>query len=176
MVSTKSQSHTVGLLPLWFGVLTGPIAWTAHLVISFLLVPYSCFIGSVIWLHVTTVITAAPTVAAGIVSYWAWKKAGVGEETDVGGTVGRSVFMAISGMYLSALFLLIILAEGMGPFFINPCQLRGGQDTDYVPSFQGKHFAVVNFEILDQRLTPQPASNLEERRHGDNRVAQLDTR
>ncbi len=113
---------------LWFGVGAGAIAWTVHLVLSYLLVPFSCSIGTVLPIHVVTLVAALITAAALVVSLRAWHRSRTGIEADVGAETGlnrsilRSGFMALSGVLLSGLFLLLILVEGVGPFFLDPCQ------------------------------------------------------
>lgn len=131
-MASEAQPHmTPRLLLLLFGAWTGPIAWTLHLVISYVLVPFSCSVQSNLPLHLTTLVMALPTAAAAVVSFVLWRQSGVGMEADTGDETGegvvrlRSGFSALVGLLLSLMFLLLIIAEGLGPFFLSPCPTEG---------------------------------------------------
>ncbi len=122
---TAPQPRPVGLLPLWIGLLTGPAMWTVHLFASYMLVPLSCSWHTNLLLNLTTLVTALATLGAGIVAFWAWRQTRVGGETALGSAAGRSGFMAIVGIAMSALFLAVILVEGIPPIFMDPCVFHG---------------------------------------------------
>ncbi|MFN7138287.1 MAG: hypothetical protein ACK4UN_02990 [Limisphaerales bacterium] len=106
---------------LWTGVLAGPILWFAHQQISFLLVPWVCGPGNMLALHAATFVMLLLTVGAGLMAYWSWKQVrdrGSRQEDDI---PSRTLFMSVVGMTSSALFAIVILAQGLPNFFIDPC-------------------------------------------------------
>lgn len=121
------------LAALWFALLGGPVAWSAHLLGSYPLVSVSCRMGSTALLNVLTVVTAVIAAAAAVTGWWAWRtaiRAGAGSGDRVapgGGSDGgldRPVFMALCGLLLGALFTVAILMEGLPPLLQDPC-VRG---------------------------------------------------
>jgi len=131
-VTGEAQHRTMpNLVLLMFGVGTGPIAWTLHLVISYVLVPFSCDVQTNLPLNLTTVLTSVPTLAAAVVSFRLWRRSGVGMESEAGSETGVGVvqlrrgFLALVGLLLSVMFLILIIAEGLGPIFLSPCPTEG---------------------------------------------------
>jgi nicotinamide riboside transporter PnuC len=112
----------VSQLPLWFALLGGPIAWTAHLLLSYPLVPVVCATGGELLLHAITLVTAVVSLAAAIVGWWSWRKA---RAAQPGATqdrlVRRTNFMGRAGALTSGLFFLVIIAEGLPVLLQNPC-------------------------------------------------------
>jgi hypothetical protein len=107
------------LARLWFGVLGGLAAWSAHLMFGYLLISFGCddgrsrlggdtglTLGYVALTLVLAVVAAAATVAA----IQAWR-------TDR----GWRRFFGLCGALLSALGLGTILLGGVQPFFLRPC-------------------------------------------------------
>ncbi len=135
MASVDTQSRTPGALAVWIGVWTGPVAWTIHLVVCYLLVPFACATGYTWVFHLTTATTGAATLLAGVLAYRAWQRSQVGMETDASDWTGidrlvrRRGFMGLIGVFLSAIFFLLIIMEAAGTFVLSPCQYRqyGGQ-------------------------------------------------
>src|SRR5438093_989362 len=59
----KPREHPIGFLPLWLSYLAGPTVWSAHLLLSYLLVSVTCHIGlaedvAALLLHALTVLAA----------------------------------------------------------------------------------------------------------------------
>ncbi len=111
----------MSLLPLWTGLLAGPVAWVIHLFASYLLVPVSCDHATKLPLYLVTLLTAAVSAAAGVWALASWRQSGVGDATQIGGTGGRSGFLALVGVLISGLFTVLIMAEGVPNLFLNPC-------------------------------------------------------
>jgi hypothetical protein len=110
-----------GIAVLLFGILAGPIAWGLHLVVSYVLVVYVC--GDV-WeyvLHAVTFGTAAVSLFAGWLA-WRYRKR-LPEDVDLAEDrrTLRSRFMAQLGIYSGILFFVVIVAEGLPPFFLSTC-------------------------------------------------------
>jgi hypothetical protein len=119
----REFKSTAGLLALWAGLLCGPIAWLLQLQTAYILVPWSCaYDVNAISLHLVTVVALLLTAAGGFISWRNWQRTGKKEHDDEGGTVTRSRFMAVLGLFTSAMFFLTILVQGIPSFILHPCQ------------------------------------------------------
>lgn len=129
--------HAVSKVALLFGFLTGPIIWSAHELISLILVPAACaghggfysftIFGYPGWEWILLLITLLFIVIVGtadLVAIHSWRKSGVGLRLTgaEGGAEGRSGWMAAAGILLSTLFLLGIVAAGVPIFFLSGCR------------------------------------------------------
>lgn len=113
------------LLALWFGLLGPPLIWAARFGTSYALVPYACDRDAPALLQVVTLVALLATAGAGLTAWQAWRAAGRGRRLELGEPAGRTRFMALAGMLSSALFFLLIVAEGLALFFTDPCQTGG---------------------------------------------------
>jgi len=128
---------------LWFAVLGGAVAWSAHLLVGWGLEEIACSPASAspdvlgvsltVWIGAATAVLAAVTVAAGLLAYRFWRQAGAAPpdalvepgagdpepEERVRG--GRAGFMALFGLAADALFLLIIVYGGVSLLLLRPC-------------------------------------------------------
>jgi hypothetical protein len=121
MSAAPRRAEAQSTLPLWFSLLAGPLAWTAHLLLSYALVAVACATGQTIILHAVTALTLAPTAWAGVVGYRAWKEHRNGERGGSRSGAGYRPFMALSGVLSSALFFYVILLEGLPVVLVSPC-------------------------------------------------------
>ena len=121
MGDTAKYQEARGLIPLWIGLLTGPIVWAAHMEANFALVEWAC--PNHDWIiHAVSVAALLIVAVAGLVAARAWKDTG-GQGPDEQATlISRSRYMAIMGMVLSAGFFLVILAQEIPSWFLTACQ------------------------------------------------------
>src|SRR5215212_7318089 len=107
-------------LALWVGIFGGPVVWLVQLQTLYMLVPWVCTSGNHWVLYVASglflVLAALPTIIA-----WRCKQRFDSGFRDSAGS-GRRKFMARLGLLMSTLFLLVILAQAIPSFFLNPCQ------------------------------------------------------
>lgn len=122
---SSAATGNTDLVRLWIGVLGPPSIWATRIATSYLLVPYACWWGWLPVLHLVTAIALLGTGAVGVMAWRAWRTVGGGGEVEIGDEATRTRFMAIVGMSSSALFLLVIVAEGLANLFIDPCQTAG---------------------------------------------------
>jgi hypothetical protein len=106
---------------LWFALFGGPVAWTAHLLSSYPLVPWACGTGSVLVLHGITAAMFLVAVGAAASGGLALRRYRVGDDL----ATHRARFMGRVGALLGILFALAILAEGLPPLLSDPCLLVG---------------------------------------------------
>ena len=109
------------LAALWLGIVGGPIAWLLYLQLSYMLAPRACQAGDKTALAVVAVVALATTIAITIVSWRAWHASGADYDTGEGTVLGRSRFMALSGLGISALIILLVIASFIPIFVLGAC-------------------------------------------------------
>lgn len=105
---------------LLFGVVAPAFAWGLGEFTQYGLVNVACAEGHAWMFRMVTVFFGLIALLAGVLSYRAWRGIHDHLRPD-GGVGGRGEFMALSGMTSSGLFLLLILVQGVPPFFFPPC-------------------------------------------------------
>ena len=122
MSSRPSRVGERGILPLWFGFAAGALGWTAHLLLSYALLPVACGSGSAWILHGVTLGTLLLTALGGLVAYRHWRSS---PPEQPGGTRGRDTgyghYMALCGVLLNVLFGFAIVLEGLPVAILSPC-------------------------------------------------------
>jgi hypothetical protein len=108
------------LLVLWSGVLFAPLGWILHLSVSYGMATLVCP-GSRWLLGAATVGSLALALTGGWIAWRTWREIGTGQETD-GSVIGRSRFMAVSGLALTAMFVTAILVQSIPPLFLRFCE------------------------------------------------------
>ena len=120
----------------WLHFLGGPVIWGIHFMVSYVWVEFACranllvLNSTILELTVLSWIVLALTLIAvlaalyvGWSSYGAWRQIQESQETnelEAWGVESRR-FMAFSGMFLSALFSLVILFTGLPALVLGPC-------------------------------------------------------
>jgi hypothetical protein len=127
-----SRSESRQSLLLWFGLLTGPGAWTIMLLVNYSLEEViSCTAaaatpGLVLGFGLKSIILilnavlAAVTLIAGLVSFRCYRFLTRGDIKSA--TDERARWMAVAGIMLSILFLLIIAISSAAPFLLDVCE------------------------------------------------------
>jgi len=120
----------------WVHFLGGPVIWGIHFIVSYVWVEFACraqllvLDSTVLGLTVLSWIVLALTLIAvlaalyvGWASYGAWRRireCQKPDELEAWGVESRR-FMAFTGMFLSALFSLVILLTGLPVLLLKPC-------------------------------------------------------
>lgn len=115
----KQEGHGDALkhLLLWVGALTAPIAWAIQFLIIYALVPHVCKVGASKSLHITSLTFIVIGIVAGILSWW-----NLGQREHSFEEERESItFLGRLGIMTSAMFTLIMLAQVIPTFFIDPC-------------------------------------------------------
>jgi hypothetical protein len=124
MAVRAAAGERPGLGWLWFGFLGPPVIWAVRFMVAYALVPGACSAGGLLALNVVTLVALAGTVLAGVVAARSWGRAGPepGVEGDPDHTAWRRArFMAMAGIFTSALFTAVIVAEGLANVLVDPC-------------------------------------------------------
>jgi hypothetical protein len=137
MSRAPSRTGETGTLGLWFAALAGALAWSAHLLVSYVLLPLACG-GMGGWLlHGVTAATLGVALAGGWVGWRYWKAdpVGAGLAPPAGGGVSPAPtgsdpaggsgdwrrFMGLAGVLLDGLFGVAIMLEGLPVAILSPC-------------------------------------------------------
>jgi hypothetical protein len=119
----ERQPEPVGQFAIWFGFLGGVLAWIAHLFVAYAAVPLACETGLEIVLYATVVVTVLVALAATLVAWRGWSRTREDPNGDI--IMQRTKFLTLSGLLMSGLFLLVIIAQS-SPIFLNgPCDPAG---------------------------------------------------
>jgi hypothetical protein len=108
----KRVDATSTRVSLWFAFFAGPLAWTAHELLSYALVKLACANGLGVLEHLLTV-AALALAAAG--AYAALRARGEGQPQ------GTSEFVAGAAILISAVFAFAIFMEAIPDLLVNPC-------------------------------------------------------
>jgi hypothetical protein len=99
---------------LWIALLTGHVAWSVHLLASYLLATAGCAVdpgGLPLARHATTIVAAAATAGA----------AAFGARTAAVEAAGERRYAALLALALNATFLFAILLAGAAGLLVRPC-------------------------------------------------------
>jgi hypothetical protein len=111
-----------GKLSLWTGVLGGALVWATQMQIGYVLARFTAAQPGLGTAHHATAVIALLLAAGATVLAWRdWRRVGGGEPAGTEpGIAGRSRFLAALGILTSGLFTLVILAQWLPIFFIDP--------------------------------------------------------
>src|SRR5438094_852434 len=100
---------------LWAGVIGAPLLWIFQLQLQYTLVPWVCRSHHVWVLHAITIACVIVCAIAFTLCWCERQKVPVpgGTKDNEIGAIGRRHFMSVLGMFSSALFATVILAQGI---------------------------------------------------------------
>ena len=117
-------------------LLTGPVAWTIHLFVVYVVITLWCsagWDGQRLVVLFTTLVLGGASLASGVVAYRLWKEGkeeakrdvepGVHETWDsrLGERGARGLFIAVLAMFMAGLFGFLIIAQGLSPLLAPEC-------------------------------------------------------
>ncbi len=109
-------------LPLWTGILAGPIAWAVDLLASYAVVKWVCRTDGHVVLQLITIGSVAIVMVGAAISSAAFMHTRADVPTDGGRPRQRARFMAILGLASCALFALQIVAGAIPHWVLDACQ------------------------------------------------------
>ena len=109
-------------LPLWAGILAGPIAWAFDLEASYAVVKWACHTQNQQVLPLITMASLAVVLAGAIFSWKALIRTSNETSTDGDRPRQRARFMAVLGLASCGLFALQIIAGAIPHWVLDACQ------------------------------------------------------
>ena len=109
-------------LPLWTGILGGPIAWAFDLMASYAVVKWVCQTSHYAILPLITTASLAMVGGAAAISWNALRRTANDVPTDGGRPRQRARFMAVLGLASCGLFAVQILAGAIPHWMLDACQ------------------------------------------------------
>jgi hypothetical protein len=109
-------------LPLWTGILAGPVAWALDLSISYALVQWTCSSRRATLLHALPPAALAIVAGGAALSLVALQRTTGNTPTDGGEPRQRARFMALLGLASCALFAVTIAAGAIPAWVLDACQ------------------------------------------------------
>jgi hypothetical protein len=107
---------------LWVGLLLAPVAFLINLEVAYALVPTACSSRNELPVHLVHFACLLLTLYGLLTAWRSWKAAGATWSGEQGDPLARSRFMAGTGMLVSAMFVLVIVAQWIPSFILDPCQ------------------------------------------------------
>jgi hypothetical protein len=104
------------------GLLLPPLAFLLNLESAYALVPTACHAGNVLPVHLVHLVCLALAVFGGVTALRCWRSSGRVWPGGAGGRLGRTQFLSGVGMLIALLFTLVIVAQWIPSFILDPCQ------------------------------------------------------
>jgi hypothetical protein len=108
-------------LPLWTGILAGPLAWAFDLTASYAVVKWVCQTQNYAVLTLISIVSLVIVIGAAALSWTALTRTVRDVPTDGGRPRQRARFMAVLGLASCSLFALQILAGAIPRWVLDAC-------------------------------------------------------
>lgn len=108
-------------LPLWTGILAGPILFAFKLTATYALVKWTCLTDRQGVLHLISLVSLLVVFGAAWISWVALRHTAATLDTDAGTPEARARFMALLGLAMSAFFSLAIVANAYPEWVLDAC-------------------------------------------------------
>ena len=108
-------------LPLWVGIVAGPVAWAVYLTTAYAIVRWTCQAGTELPFLLLTLGALAVNAVGAAVSWSALRRTQGDRPEDGARPRQRARFMAILGLATSALFALTIVAGAIPWWVLDAC-------------------------------------------------------
>jgi len=106
----------------WITTIFPPAVWAVQMQLNYWLVRGACASGSKGPLGLATAISAIVVVVEGLFCWVAWRRLKEVWATNSNHEDSRERFLALLGLLVAAMFVLVIVAQGLATIFIAPCQ------------------------------------------------------
>ena len=108
---------------MWIGPLLPAVAWAVQMQLNYWLVRGACARGSNLALRSVLLLAIFSVFVAGLGCWFAWLRLKDVWPTEHREIQARSRFLAVLGLLMAAMFLLVIVAQGVATLIFDPCQL-----------------------------------------------------
>jgi hypothetical protein len=107
---------------LWAILLAAPAIWFTSLCTNFVLAPWACALHWKPALYCVSIVALAATALCGLTAWKDWNQLGRADPGEASGAVPSERALASGGVLLSAMFFLVILAQGIAEVTLGACQ------------------------------------------------------
>lgn len=107
---------------LWTGILAGPAVWLLSFEANFALAPWACEFKNKAALFVVAILALVLVACSGLLAWREWVALGKVQPDDAPGIMGRSRVMALAGLFMSAMFFLVVLAQSVPNLVLGACE------------------------------------------------------
>jgi hypothetical protein len=107
---------------LWAGILLAPAAFLLNLEVAYAVVPRACSLGTRLPVHLVHLVCLLLAAAGVLIAWRSWRATGETWPGGAGGRISRSRFMAGIGLLFSLFIVMVIVAQWIPSFMLNPCQ------------------------------------------------------
>jgi hypothetical protein len=107
---------------LWTGVVLPPLAFLLNLEAAYALVPTACSSRNLLLVHLVHLVCLVLAIFGGFTALRHWRASGGTWPGGAGGRLSRTQFMSGLGMLLGLLFTVVIVAQWIPSFMLDPCQ------------------------------------------------------
>jgi hypothetical protein len=110
------------LRALWAGILLPPVAFLLNLEAAYALVPAACSSRNLLPVHLVHAAALGFAILGGATALRFWRQSGSTWPGGEGGRLSRNRFMAGLGVFMGLQFGLVIVAQWIPSFILDPCQ------------------------------------------------------
>jgi len=103
------------------GFLGAPTVWALEFIISYAITQHACSTGQHWELYLLSLISGSLAGGATFIALRNLRLTSEKDSSDGGTPLDRTRFMAISGLMISAFFVMVIIAEAVPRFILSPC-------------------------------------------------------
>jgi cytochrome c biogenesis factor len=107
---------------LWAGLLLAPVAFLLNLEAAYALVPTACSSHNELPVHLVHLACLLFAVYGLSTAWRSWNALGATWPSEEGDPLARSRFLAGTGLLVSAMFILVIVAQWIPTLVLDPCQ------------------------------------------------------
>ena len=107
---------------IWWMMFAGPIAWACDLGFSYVLAQHACSTGHHYVLHLITVVCAAIALSGFAAAWSAYDRLPEEAREEGARPMDRAHFQILFGIVVSLAFTVVIVAEAIPRWILNPCQ------------------------------------------------------
>ena len=111
----------VGKLWLWLGLLIAPLVFLLHLEVNYSLVTQLCQSAHKIAMHLVTLAAVLVSTVGGFIAWRNWQETGRKLPGEGGSIIEPSRLMSAVGVFISLLFIVILVAQWIPQFIFDPC-------------------------------------------------------
>lgn len=104
------------------GMFLAPSAWALQLLINYSLTTTVCATGQAWLLHLVSLLAALTALGGALLARTAWTRLTSGSSQEGDADASSRRFLALTGMILSAFFVLVIVAGDLPAWWLSPCQ------------------------------------------------------